>query len=105
MNTSYITGIGRNPVGHPLIVDVAAGGLPVWAGTPVYGPHRLNSLEDDSWIDDVALGPAGVQPLGEDLPYLWQWFDVSHVAVFNEFTVFQSHAEAIYAFGLLATSS
>ena len=102
MNTVYLTGVGRNPVGHPLIVDVANGGLPVWAGTPVYGDHQLNHGADEGWVDNVVLGPAGVRPLGAQLPYLWQWFDVSNVAMFNEFTVFQSHAEAIYTFGLLS---
>lgn len=101
-NTVYITGVGRQPVSYPVIVDVLHGGLPVWAGTPIYGPHRMNLLADDSWIDRFVLGPGGVEPLAAEVPYLWQWFDVSHVAVFNEFTVFQSHAEAIYAFGLLA---
>ncbi|MEM9131030.1 MAG: glycoside hydrolase family 9 protein [Actinomycetota bacterium] len=101
-NTVYITGVGSQPVQYPVIVDNLHGGLPVWAGTPVYGPHRLNTLSDDSWIDEFVLEPAGVQPLGDDLPYLWQWFDVSHVAVFNEFTVYQSHAEALYAYGTLA---
>ncbi|MEL7155974.1 MAG: glycoside hydrolase family 9 protein [Actinomycetota bacterium] len=102
LNTVYMTGVGRNPVRHPVLVDALHGGLPVWPGTPVYGPHRLNSLSDDTWVDDFVLEPAGVQPLGRDLPYLWQWFDVSHVAVFNEYTVFQSHAEAFYAYGFLA---
>lgn len=101
-NTVYMTGVGTNPVRHPLLVDSLNGGLPVWPGTPIYGPHRLNSVSDDSWIDDFVLEPSGVQPLGRDLPYLWQWFDVSEVAVFNEYTVFQSHAEALYAYGFLA---
>ncbi len=101
-NTVYVTGVGSQPVQYPVIVDALHGGLPVWSGTPVYGPHRLNSLSDDSWIDEFVLEPAGVQPLGAEVPYLWQWFDVSHVAVFNEFTVYQSHAEALYAYGTLA---
>ena len=103
-NTVFITGTGANPVRHPVIVDHLHGGLPVWPGTPIYGPHRLNQLSDDSWIDTFVLEPAGVQPLGAELPYLWQWFDVSYVALFNEFTVHQSHAEALYAYGMLAVS-
>ncbi|MCP5034337.1 MAG: hypothetical protein GY939_21265 [Actinomycetia bacterium] len=101
-NTVFVTGVGQNPVRHPLIVDTMNGGLPVWPGTPVYGPHQLNALDDEGWVDEFVLGPAGVEPLAADVPYLWQWFDVSEVAMFNEYTVFQSHAEAIYAFGLLA---
>ena len=101
-NTVYLTGIGRNPVRSPLIVDVWNGGLPVWAGTPVYGNHAVGLLADEAWIDDYALGPAGVTPLAKDAPYLWQWYDVADVAMFNEYTVFQSHAQALYAFGFLA---
>lgn len=104
-NTVYVTGIGQEPVRYPVIVDVQHGGLPVWAGTPIYGPHRMNLLADDTWIDRYLLEPGGVQPLADDVPYLWQWYDVPHVAVFNEYTVFQSHAEAIYAYGFLAATS
>ena len=100
-NTVFVTGVGRQPVRHPLIVDVLNGGLATWAGTPVYGPHQLNALSDDSWVDDDVLGPAGVTPLASEVPFLWQWFDVPSVAMFNEFTVFQSHAEAVHAYGLL----
>ncbi|MEM8924732.1 MAG: glycoside hydrolase family 9 protein, partial [Actinomycetota bacterium] len=103
-NTVFVTGFGRHPVRNPVILDAQSGGLPVWAGTPIYGPHQVGRLDDESWIDEFVLGPAGVQPLAADLPYLWQWFDVSRVAMFNEFTVFQSHAEALYAYGLLADS-
>jgi hypothetical protein len=70
----------------------------------VYGNHRVNTLADESWVDEFVLGPAGVEPLAAELPYLWQWFDVSAVAMFNEYTVHQSHAEAVYAYGLLAAS-
>jgi endoglucanase len=104
LNTAFVTGVGANPVRHPLIVDTLNGGLPVWAGTPVYGNHRVNTLADESWVDEFVLGPAGVEPLAAELPYLWQWFDVSAVAMFNEYTVHQSHAEAVYAYGLLAAS-
>lgn len=100
LGTVFITGVGQNPVRQPLIVDVANGGLPVWAGIPVYGPHRVG--EADPWVDRDILGPAGVTPLAGQVPYLWSWYDVSNVAQFNEFTVFQSHAQALYAFGLLS---
>lgn len=104
LNTVYLTGVGRNPARSPLIVDVLNGGLPVWSGTPVYGNHRLNELGDEHWIDQYVLAPAGVWPSAEEVPYLWQWFDVADVAMFNEYTVFQSHAEAIYTYTLLAAA-
>ncbi|MGI9616403.1 MAG: glycoside hydrolase family 9 protein [Acidimicrobiales bacterium] len=104
-NVVYVTGVGRSPVQHPLIVDSVYGGLPVWAGTPVYGNHRLNELSDEAWVEEFVLGPAGVTPLPTELPYLWQWSDTGQVPMFNEFTVFQSHGQALYAYGLLAVLS
>ena len=98
----FFTGIGTNPVRHPLIVDVIDGGLPNWAGTPVYGYHDLNATSDDSWVEQFFLDPAGATPSTEDAPYLWQYQDMSNVAMFNEFTVAQSHGAAVYAFGVLA---
>lgn len=102
--TVFLTGIGASPVRHPLIVDTIQGSLPVWAGTPVYGPHQVDAATE-GWIDQFLLEPAQVSPLAADAPYLWQWFDVSNVAQFNEFTVFQSHAQAITAFGMLASAN
>lgn len=100
LNQVFNTGIGQNPVRHPLIVDVNHGGLPVWPGTPMYGTHVLS--EGDMWVDEWVLEPAGANPRPAELPYLHQWFDLGTVAFYNEFTVHQSHAEALLAFGYLA---
>ncbi len=102
MNRSMITGLGHEPPAHPLIVDVANGGLPLWSGTPVYGYHSLGP--SDEWVVDVLL-PAGAFPHPNDQPYLWQWYDVVPVAQFNEFTVHQSHADALSTFASLAATS
>ena len=104
-NRSMITGVGREPVRHAQINDVKHGGLPLWAGTPVYGHHDLDWSSDLDWVTDVVLTPAGANPDPRSLPYMWQWFDVSNVAVFNEFTVHQSHAEALFAFATLAATT
>ncbi len=100
LNQVFTTGIGQNPVRHPLIIDVNHGDLPVWPGTPMYGTHQLGP--DDGWVQEWVLGPAGADPLPDQLPYLHQWFDLGTVAFYNEFTVHQSHAEALLAFGFLA---
>lgn len=105
LNRSMITGVGREPVRHPLIVDVENGGLPLWPGTPVYGYHDLGWSTDDDWIGESILGPGGAQPDPTTLPYLWQWYDVPLVAAFNEFTLHQSHAEALWTFGVLSATS
>ncbi len=103
-NRSMITGVGREPARNPLVVDVNNGGLPLWPGTPVYGHHDLAWSVDDDWITDSILEPAGASPDPNGLPYLWQWYDVSNVAAFNEFTLHQSHAEALWTFGVLAAT-
>ncbi len=105
MNRSMLTGIGTEPVRNPQINDSKYGGLPVWPGTPVYGHHLLNSLADESWVIDDVLGPAGASPAPDQLPYLWQWYDVGSIALFNEFTVHQSQAEALWTFGVLAATA
>lgn len=104
LGRSMLTGVGSDPVLHPQINDVKHGGIPAWPGTPVYGFHYLNSRADEQWIVDDLLGPAGVSPAPTDLPYLWQWYDIDSVAQYNEFTIHQSHGEALFVFGLLAAT-
>lgn len=102
LDTALITGVGANPTRSPLIVDVANGGLPVWAGTPVFGMHQVDPAGSESWIDGYNLGPAGTSPAAAEVPYAWQWFDASTIPQMNEYTVHQSHGAALYAFGMLA---
>ncbi len=105
LNRSLLTGFGHEPVRNPQINDVKNGGLAVWPGTPVYGHHLLNATADDQWVVDDILGPAGVSPTPDELPYLWQWYDVGIIALYSEFTVHQSHAEALLTFGTLAATA
>ena len=98
-NTVYLTGVGQTPVKYPLIVDSVNKGLPVWPGTPVYGNHDIN--QDENWIYEYRLKPAGVGTDPMQLPYLWKWQDV-YYPQFNEFTIHQSHAQALHSFGSLA---
>jgi endoglucanase len=105
MGRVMLTGVGDDPVRYPQINDIKHGGLPTWPGTPVYGFHLLNSVDDNQWVVDDLLGPAGVSPVPTELPYLWQWYDVDSVALFNEFTIHQSHGEALLAFAVLAGTS
>jgi endoglucanase len=104
-NRALMTGVGREPVRHPQINDVKHGGLPPWPGVPVYGRHLLNAISDDSWVTEFFLLPAGAAPDPTEVPYLWQWYDVSSVAFFNEFTVHQGEADALWTFGVLAATS
>lgn len=105
LNTSLVTGFGQEQARYPVIVDAQYGGIPVWPGTPVYGHHQLNAIGNDQWAVDFVLTPAGANPTPDQVPFLWQWYDVSTIAFFNEFTVHQSHAEALFSFGVLAATS
>lgn len=102
LDTVFLTGIGTRNVRHPLIVDNINGAVPVWPGTPVYGLHKLNEVADESWVAQFQLRPAGTTPDPESVPYLQSWWDLSTVPMMNEFTVHQSHAAALYAYGSLA---
>jgi hypothetical protein len=76
--------------------------VPIWPGTPIYGLHTLNQAGDEHWVTQYQLGPAGATPSPESVPFLQSWYDVSAVPMYNEFTVHQSHALALYAYGSLA---
>ena len=100
LDQSFVTGLGRrNPV-TPLIVDTRVGGIPVWPGTPVYGLHTLSA--DDEWLPQYILRPNGVSPDPAGVPFVRSWYDVPQSAANNEFTVHQSHARAVHAYGALA---
>ncbi len=104
IHTSFITGVGKNPVRHPLVVDNANGGLPVWPGTPIFGHHWLNhdGNDGDTWVYKYVL--QGLEPSPENLPYLWQWQDAS-IPFFTEYTLHQSHAPSLLILGSLAAEN
>ncbi len=102
LNTSYITGVGKNSPRSPLIVDSVNGGLPIWPGTPLYGNHAVRDSE--SWLFQFRLSPAGVSDDPTQAPYLYQWQDM-HFPQWTEFTMHQSHAVALYVFGSIAATS
>jgi endoglucanase len=103
LNTSFVTGLGQNNPKHPLVVDQRDGGLPVWPGIPVYGTQKVTEgKQGESWFPQYYLGPAGTKPSSNDTPLLWSWYDLPVFAAHNEYTLHQSHAAALFAFGSLA---
>ena len=104
LNTSFATGLGVTNPRYPLIVDAVSGGVPVWPGTFVYGVHDLRDRSDEEWVADDILRPAGAYPDPLQVPVLWSWYDMSPIAMMNEFTVAQSHAVALWTFGVLAAT-
>ena len=106
LNTSFITGLGQINPRHPLVVDQGSGGLPVWPGIPVYGTHKVTEGKPgEGWFPQYFLAPAGTTPSVNDTPALWSWYDLPVFAAQNEYTLYQSHAAALFAFGALAALS
>lgn len=96
--TGWVTGIGPNAVRFPLHTPSLADGIadPV-AGIPVYGP-----ASDESSRGILGAALAVVSPAIGSWPLVERFADVSYVPGYNEFTVTESIAPTIYAFGVLA---
>lgn len=96
--TGWVTGLGPNAVRAPLHTPSLADGIedPV-AGIVVYGPA---SYDSSSGVLGAAL--SAYAPDVTAWPLHERFADVSYVPVYNEFTVTESQAPAIYAFGFLA---
>jgi endoglucanase len=95
---SWVTGLGDQPVRHPLSNASLGDALdePV-PGIPVYGPSRL---EESAGIHGAVIAawdpPVARWPLAE------RFADVSYVPVLNEYTVGDSIALTAFAFGYVA---
>ncbi len=96
--TGWVTGIGPNAVRFPLHTPSLADGItdPV-AGITVYGP-----ASDESSRGILGAALAVVHPAIGSWPLVERFADVSYVPGYNEFTVTESIAPTIYAFGVLA---
>ncbi len=103
MDMTFVTGLGQRNPRTPLVVDSLEDGIPFWPGTPVFGLHTMTKGSDD-WIDQYFLRPDTI-PTADQTPYLHSWYGLSNVAPMSEFTVFQSHAVALFGFGYLAAQS
>ena len=96
---TYITGVGSENPRQPLLVDQRNAGLPIWPGTPIYGVFTSWQLPD--WYLNFFLRDAGATPDPAEWPTLHNFFDQGVFAGHSEFTVQQSHGEAIWTFGAL----
>jgi len=96
--TSWVTGLGPNAVRRPLHTPSLADGIddPV-PGLPVYGPAAYDS---SAGILGAAL--SAYAPTVTRWPLHERFADVSYVPVYNEFTVAESLAPTLFAFGYLA---
>ena len=97
---TWITGVGFDNPDRIVGVDQQNGGIPVWPGTPVYGVVTPNQLPN--WYVEFWLRPSGMTPDPLAWPALQGFIDVGVFPGQAEFTVQQSHGEAIWTFGALA---
>ena len=81
------------------MVDQRNAGLPIWPGTPIYGVFTSWQLPD--WYLNFFLRDAGATPDPAGWPTLHNFVDQGVFAGHSEFTVQQSHGEAIWTFGAL----
>lgn len=96
---TYFTGVGSENPRQPLLIDQRNSDLPIWPGTPIYGIFTGWQLPD--WYLDLFLRDAGTTPDPAGWPTLHSFFDQGVFAGQSEFTVQQSHGEAIWSFGAL----
>ena len=95
---SYVTGSGPHSVYYPLHTPSLADGIdaPV-PGIVVYGPARYTS---DSGILGAAI--SAYSPSISSWPICQRFADVSYVPEYNEFTITESIATTVLAFGFLS---
>ena len=103
LGVSFATGLGTTNVRNPLMVDVRRGLQPA-PGTFVYGIHDLAFGPGDDWFPRYFLEPAGIEPSPEEFPLLRSFYDLGVFPAMSEFTVYQSHASALWTLGALAAT-
>ena len=96
---TYLTGVGTENPRQPLLVDQRNSDLPIWPGIPIYGVFTAWQLPE--WYQNLFLRDAGTTPDPAGWPTLHSFFDQGVFAGQSEFTVQQSHGEAIWSFGAL----
>ncbi len=100
-NITYTTGVGSNPVQHPLHLDSRRTGQKTPDGITVYGNFDFVHWPDWSkWVHDYYLNAALVPAVAE-WPVPEAYFDIFMYPSTNEFTV-DAWEKNIFAWGYLA---
>lgn len=101
-NLAFTTGLGSNPILHPLLLDSRRSGQPAPKGLTVYGPIDYVMFHDDGtiwpmkyFLNQQCIPPANTWPIPE------AYFDIYLYPMINEFTV-DAWAGNVYAWGYLA---
>lgn len=103
-NLVYTSGVGENPVRHPLNLDSRWTGQPAPAGLTVYGNVDLTRWGDQNWISwpFTYYFNAVSQPVPADWPTTEAYFDVFLMPALDEFTMDQTMGPNAYVWGYLA---
>jgi len=96
-NWCFTTGLGVNPVQHAFVIDSRLTGQPVPEGITVYGPGDPVLLAGDGMVQTL-ITPYTV-PAFEHWPANEAYFDVYFVFSMNEFTIMETIAHNLYAWG------
>lgn len=102
-NLVYTTGVGANPIRHPLMLDALATGQKAPIGITPYGIVDFGRWKD-SWIVwplNYFLGKH-TEPSAFDWPTTESFFDVRMMPALNEFTMDQTMGPNAYVWGYLA---
>ena len=103
-NMVYTSGVGVNPVRHPLNLDSRRTGQPAPAGLTVYGNVDLARWGDQNWITwpITYIFGAVSKPSPLDWPTTEAYFDVFLMPGLTEFTMDQTMGPNAYVWGYLA---
>jgi endoglucanase len=103
-NLVYTSGVGANPIRHPLNLDSRLTGQPAPAGLTPYGNVDLARWGDQTWITwpiTYYFAPVTLPP-ATDWPTTEAYFDVFFMPALDEFTVDQTMGPNAYVWGYLA---
>lgn len=103
-NLVYTSGVGANPVRHPLNLDSRLTGQPAPDGLTVYGNVDLARWGDQNWITwpITYYFNAVSQPAPIEWPTTEAYFDVFLMPALDEFTMDQTMGPNAYVWGYLA---
>ena len=103
-NMVYTSGVGANPIRHPLNLDSRLTGQPAPVGITVYGNVDLARWGDQTWITwpiTYYLGAVS-KPSPPEWPTAEAYFDVFFMPALNELTMDQTMGPNAYVWGYLA---
>jgi len=101
-NTVYTTGLGHNPIRHPLHIDSRVTGQPAPPGITVYGPSDPRAgFGFESWVHTWIIGKHTV-PNSRTWPATEAYHDIYKWPSTCEYTVHQTIGPTGYHWGYLA---